>query len=116
MCYSIHVLDLRIGDVVFSTLNNQLLKKGVTTFLKNIAFGVKIHCIEPYENMGAKFVRAAGSYAIIISKNSYSAIVKLPSNELRKFHINSIATIGVVSSFQNNYKKFRKAGYYRLKG
>lgn len=117
MCYSIHVSNLRIGDVIFSTLNNKFLKKGVTTFLKNIPFGTKIHCIESYGNRGAQFVRSAGTYAVIISKGSHNAIVKLPSNELRKFHLNSIATVGVVSNFQTcYYRKFKKASYYRLKG
>jgi large subunit ribosomal protein L2 len=77
---------------------------------------LKINSIELSENKGAQFIRAAGSYATIISKFEKIVILKLKSGELRRVHSNCMATIGSISNFQYIYRNFRKAGFYRLKG
>jgi large subunit ribosomal protein L2 len=115
MSYIIATEGLLIGDCVFAK-ENIVLKSGNSTYLQQIPVGLKISSIELKENKGAQFIRAAGSYATIISKLENIVILKLKSGELRKIHSNCIATIGSVSNFQYIYRNFRKAGFYRLKG
>jgi large subunit ribosomal protein L2 len=84
--------------------------------LSSIPIGVRISSIELIPNRGAQFVRAAGTYATIITIYKDLCLLKLKSGEIRKFPSNCLATIGVVSNFQYMYRKFKKAGYYRHKG
>lgn len=117
MCYSIHIGNLGVGDLVYSTnLLSVDLKFGYSTFMKNIPVGVRINQLISSDNAGSQMVRSAGSFATIISKAKNIVIVKLPSNELRKFSEFNVATIGSISNFQFIYRVFGKAGYYRLKG
>lgn len=116
MCYSIHINNLLVGDLIYSTDNLVDFKLGYSTFMKNIPIGVRINQLELSMNAGSQMVRSAGLFATIISKIKNVVVVKLPSNELRKFSELSVATIGAVSNFQFIYRIFRKAGYYRLKG
>jgi len=115
MSYILSPEGLLIGDCVFAK-ENIVLKPGNSTYLQQIPIGLKINSIELVENKGAQFIRAAGSYATIISKFENTVILKLKSGELRKVYSNCIATIGSVSNFQYIYRNFKKAGFYRLKG
>ena len=115
MSYILAPEGLLIGDCIFAK-ENIVLKPGNSTFLYNIPIGLKINSIELIENKGSQLIRAAGSYATIISKFQNTVILKLKSGELRKIHSKCMATIGPVSNFQYIYRNFRKAGFYRLKG
>lgn len=115
MSYVIATEDLKIGDCVFSK-ENILIKSGNCTYLKVLPIGLKISLVELIPNKGAQFIRAAGTYATIISKLSEIVILKLKSGELRKVHSDCLATVGVISNFRYIYRNFRKAGFYRLKG
>ena len=115
MSYVIATEDLKIGDCVFSK-ENILIKSGNCTYLKALPIGLKISLVELIPNKGAQFIRAAGTYATIISKLSEIVILKLKSGELRKVHSDCLATVGVISNFRYIYRNFRKAGFYRLKG
>jgi len=115
MSYILAPDGLLLGDCIFAK-ENIVLKPGNSTYLQHIPIGLKINSIELSENKGAQFIRAAGSYATIISKFEKIVILKLKSGELRRVHSNCMATIGSISNFQYIYRNFRKAGFYRLKG
>jgi large subunit ribosomal protein L2 len=115
MTYTISNEGLQVGDFIVNGENLQL-KAGNTTSLNFIPVGLKINSLEIYPNAGAQFIRAAGSFATIISKFNKLGIIKLKSGEIRKVLLNCIATIGTVSNFQYMYRNFRKAGYFRIKG
>lgn len=115
MSYILSPENLLVGDCVFAK-ENIVLRVGNSTYLDQIPIGLRINSVELVANRGAQFIRAAGSYATIVSKFEKSVILKLKSGELRKFHSNCIATIGSVSNFQYIYRNFRKAGFYRMKG
>ena len=115
MSYILAPEGLLVGDCVFAK-ENIVLRPGNSTYLQQIPIGLKISSIELVENKGAQFIRAAGSYATIVSKFENVVILKLKSGELRKVYSNCIATIGSVSNFQYIYRNFKKAGFYRLKG
>jgi len=115
MCYILAPEGLLIGDCIFAK-ENIVLKPGNSTYLHKIPIGVRINSVELNENKGAQFIRAAGSYATIVSKFEDIIILKLKSGELRRVNSNCTATIGSISNFQYIYRNFRKAGFYRLKG
>ena len=52
---------------------------GNSTFLGNVELGKKIHHIEFNTNGGAKLVRASGTKALVVSRDTKSSLVKLPS-------------------------------------
>jgi large subunit ribosomal protein L2 len=115
MSYILAPEGLLIGDCIFAK-ENIVLKPGNSTYLHRIPIGVRINSVELNENKGAQFIRAAGSYATIVSKFEDITILKLKSGELRRVNSNCTATIGSISNFQYIYRNFRKAGFYRLKG
>lgn len=104
-----------MGDFVINS-EKTFIKPGNSTNLSAIPIGVRISSIELTPNKGGQFIRAAGTYATIVTTYKNFCILKLKSGEMRKFPSNCLATIGVVSNFQYMYKKFGKAGYYRRKG
>lgn len=115
MCYIIAPSDVSVGSRVLAK-HDVLFKPGNCTFLRNIPVGVKIHNVELNLNQGGQLCRAAGAFAVIISKLSDYVIVKLKSGEMRKLLNDCVATVGIVSNFEFIFRKFMKAGYYRLKG
>jgi large subunit ribosomal protein L2 len=115
MAYVLATEGLRVGDYIFSK-ESVVCKTGNSAYLSNLPIGLKISSIELIPNNGAQFIRAAGSYATIVSKFEKTIILKLKSGELRKIPFNCLATVGAVSNFQYIYRNFRKAGFYRLKG
>lgn len=115
MSYILAPEGLLIGDCVFAK-EDIVLKPGNSTYLEQIPIGLKISSVELTANKGAQLIRAAGSYATIVSKFENIVILKLKSGELRRVHSNCIATIGSISNFQYIYRNFKKAGFYRLKG
>lgn len=115
LSYIIATEGLRVGSSIISK-DSINLNSGNCSYLSSLPVSLKISCLEIYPNSGAQLARAAGSFAIIISKSKNYCLLKLKSGEIRKFHSNCIATIGVVSNFSYIYKNFKKAGYYRLKG
>lgn len=115
LSYIIAPENINVGYKIFAKEDINFIE-GNATFLKNIPVGIKIHNIELKFNKGAQLIRAAGSYATIISKLNDFVIIKLKSGEIRKIHGNCMATIGTVSNFTFGFRKFMKAGYYRLKG
>jgi large subunit ribosomal protein L2 len=115
MAYSLATEGISVGDFIINSEKN-IIKSGNSTLLCSIPVGVRISSIELIPNKGAQIIRSAGTYATIISTFKNFCILKLKSGEMRKFPSKCLATIGTVSNFQYMYRKFEKAGYYRLKG
>ena len=84
--------------------------------LRNIPTGSLIHNLELRPDGGAQIVRAAGLSAQLTSKDGKYAQVKLPSGEIRLFHLDTRATLGVVGNEQHKNIKLGKAGRARHLG
>jgi large subunit ribosomal protein L2 len=84
--------------------------------LKSIPVGSVIHAIELQPGKGAQIVRSAGNSAQLMAKEGDYAQVKLPSGEVRMFHVTCTASIGVVGNEQHQNIKIGKAGRNRKKG
>ena len=62
---------------------------------------------------GGQAVRAAGASAQLTAKEGDYAMVRMPSGEVRKFHLECMATLGVVGNEQHQNIKIGSAGRKR---
>lgn len=84
--------------------------------LSKIPVGTQIYAIEIHPGKGSQMVRSAGTKAQLMAKEGNYATVKLPSGEVRKFRLESEASIGVVGNLQHQNVKIGSAGRKRRKG
>jgi large subunit ribosomal protein L2 len=61
-------------------------------------------------------IRSAGNFAVLQSRESGYAQLKLPSGEIRLVPEGELASVGVISNSKHNTKKLRKAGQNRWRG
>lgn len=84
--------------------------------LSQIPVGTQIYAIEIQPGKGSQMVRSAGTKAQLMAKEGDYALVRLPSGEVRRFRIESYASIGVVGNVQHQNIKVGSAGRKRRKG
>ena len=84
--------------------------------LRDIPLGATIHNIEITAGRGGQAVRAAGASAQLTAKEGDYAMVRMPSGEVRKFHLECMATLGVVGNEQHQNIKIGSAGRKRHLG
>lgn len=114
--YVLAVEGLGTGDVVHAGPEVEIAA-GNTTFLRNIPEGTPVCNIEAQPGDGGKFVRASGTFGLIVSREEDKVLVQMPSGKLKWFHPNCRATIGVVAGGGRTDKPFVKAGkkYHKMK-
>lgn len=102
-------ITMKVGKEISSgtTAEAQI---GNTLPLKNIPEGTPIFNLELMPGDGGKLVRAAGSFAKIISKTDAGVTVELPSKKQKMFNCECRATIGVISGGGMHDKPYLKAG------
>ena len=106
---------LKVGDKVESGAESDI-KVGNALPIKNIPVGTMIHNIELKIGKGAQLARSAGSAVQLMAKENDYALLRLPSGELRKVHINCRATIGQVGNLEHENITIGKAGRNRWLG
>ncbi len=106
---------IQVGDTVVSGPGSEL-KVGNHLPLAEIPEGMEIHNIELYPGRGGQLVRAAGTAAVILSKEGKYAYVQLPSGEVRMILQKCMATIGRVSNVDHENVVLGKAGRSRWLG
>lgn len=106
---------LKVGDQVVSGPESDI-KVGNALPLKNIPVGTTIHNIELKIGKGAQMVRSAGASAQLMAKEGDYALLRMPSGELRKVHVNCRATIGEVGNLEHENITIGKAGRNRWLG
>jgi len=87
VCYEIGMFSyillsdnaLKVGEIFDGFVCLKKLNEGNSTFLYNVALGNKVHHLELYKGLGAQLVRAAGTKAILVSKDNFTCVVKMPS-------------------------------------
>ncbi len=92
------------------------IENGNRLALKNIPIGSVIHAIELTPGKGAQIVRSAGASAQLMAREDDYAQIRMPSGEVRRVHVNCMASLGVVSNVQHQNMKVGKAGRTRRKG
>jgi len=106
---------LKVGDVVFSGPEADI-KVGNALPLTKIPVGTQIHNIEMKIGKGGQLVRSAGASAQLMAKENDLALLRLPSGELRRVHVNCKATIGQVGNLEHENITIGKAGRSRWLG
>ena len=98
---------LEIGQRV--TVGGYNIDRGNTLPLGSIPEGTLVYNIESFPGDGGKFVRAAGTTAVIVSQAGRT-VVQLPSGQFKTLDPKCRATIGVVAGAGRGDKPFAKAG------
>ena len=82
-----------MGDLVMSGPTAEV-RVGNALALRAIPLGTQIHNIELKRGRGGQIVRSAGTSAQLMAKEGDYATVRLPSGEMRRVHLECMATIG----------------------
>ena len=113
--YIIAPNHLKVGDKIVSGADADI-KIGNCLPLKNIPVGTMVHNVEMKIGKGGQLGRSAGSSIQLMAKEGDHALLRLPSGELRKVHINCRATIGQVGNLEHENITIGKAGRSRWLG
>ena len=113
--YILAPLGLKVGDPIESGPEAPV-RIGNAIPLSRIPVGSTIHNIELTLGRGGQLVRSAGASAQLLAKEGDYAVVRMPSTELRRIHVNCQATIGQVGNIEHENESGGKAGRSRWLG
>ena len=113
--YILAPLELNVGDIVKSG-DDAEIKPGNALPLRSIPTGTLIHSIELQKGRGGQLVRGAGTAAQLMVKEGEYALVRLPSDEVRRIRTDCLATIGQVGNIDHQGINLGKAGRKRWMG
>ena len=106
---------LKAGDKVVSGERADI-KPGNAMPLKSIPVGTIIHNVELRPKKGGQLARAAGTFVQLVGRDIDYALIRLGSGEVRKVHLDCLATIGAVSNPDQQNIVIGKAGRSRWFG
>jgi large subunit ribosomal protein L2 len=106
---------LKVGQSVVAGEGADILP-GNCLPLKAIPAGTMVHNLELRPGKGGQMVRTAGAAAQLVAKEGDYAQVKLPSGEVRKVHVDCLATIGQIGNIDHKNVSIGKAGRTRWLG
>jgi len=113
--YILAPVELTVGDVIKAGEDVEI-KPGNALPLSSIPAGTLVHNIEFVPGKGGQVVHSAGAAAQILSKEGNYALLRLPSKELRKFHLKCWATVGQIGNIEHKNIILGKAGRKRWLG
>jgi len=113
--YILAPLGLKVGDSIMSGSGAEV-RVGNCLPIRNIPLGTQIHNIEMQVGRGGQLVRSAGESAQLMARDETYAQVRMPSGEVRRIHINCMATIGQVGNLDHENIRLGKAGRNRWLG
>ena len=106
---------LNVGEKIISADKTET-KTGNAMRLKNITIGSLVHNVELTPGKGGQIGRSAGVGLQLLAKESGFAHLKMPSGEVRKIVLDSLATIGVLGNEDMKQRVIGKAGRSRHMG
>ena len=95
--YMLAPLGLKVGDTVVAGPDAPI-RVGNALPLRNIPVGTQIHNIELRRGGGGQLVRSAGTSAQLMAKAEDYAQIRMPSGEVRRVHLDCMATLGQVGN------------------
>jgi len=113
--YILAPLGLNVGNIIKSGSDAEI-RPGNTLPLKLIPSGTQIHNIELQKGRGGQLARSAGAAAQLMAKEGEYALVRLPSNEVRRVRSDCLATIGQIGNIDHQNISLGKAGRNRWLG
>jgi len=106
---------VKVGERIQSGADAEI-KPGNALPLRNIPLGTNVHNVELFPGRNARVARSAGSFCQLMAKDCDYAQLRLPSGEVRKFHINCRAVVGQVGNLDHENISYGKAGRRRWLG
>jgi large subunit ribosomal protein L2 len=113
--YILWPVGLAVGQEVMSG-EQAPVNVGNAMPLRKLPLGTTIHNIELKIGKGGQMVRSAGASAQLMAREGSYALVRLPSSEVRKVHVDCYATIGQVGNVDHENISLGKAGRKRWLG
>ena len=107
--------SVTVGDVLTSG-DRVEPKPGNAMPLGNIPAGLEIHNIELQPGRGGQLVRSAGLGATLAAREGKTAVITLPSGEMRRVSSKCRATVGKVGNSDYQNVRWGKAGRIRHTG
>lgn len=106
------------GDIDEALLTSRMMQRGNCVPLSLLPVGSIIHNIGLHANGRGQLVKAAGTFARLLSKHPDlgKAIVRLSSGEHRYVSMKCQATLGIVSNKEHQATSWGKAGRSRHRG
>ncbi len=115
--YIIAPVGLKVGqEIVTSVAEPVDPNPGNAMPLKFIPLGLDVHCVEMQPGRGAQICRSAGCAAKLSNKEGEYATLVMPSGEIRRVHVECLATIGQVGNIDHQNRRLGKAGLTRHLG
>ena len=106
---------LQVGASVVAGPGSDIIT-GNAIPLRDIPTGTVIHAIELLPGKGAQVARSAGVSATLMAKEGAYGLVRMPSGEVRRIHLECRATIGTVGNADHENISIGKAGRSRWLG
>ncbi len=113
--YILAPLGIKVGDTVVAGPGAPI-RVGNALPLRNIPVGTQIHNIELRRGGGGQLARSAGSTVQLMGKAEDYAVLRLPSGEVRRVHLDCMATLGQVGNVDHENVVIGKAGRNRHRG
>lgn len=113
--YILAPVGLEVGAQVMSGPQAEI-SVGNALPLRVIPLGSVVHNIELWQGKGGQLCRSAGASAQLMAREEDRALLKLPSGEVRKVHVDCIATLGQVGNIEHENVTLGKAGRARWLG
>ena len=113
--YILAPIGLNVGDMIKAGPDADI-KPGDAMPMSLIPTGTMIHNIELKRGRGGQLVRSAGASAQLMAREGEYALVRLPSNEMRRIRSECFATIGQVGNVEHDSITLGKAGRQRWMG
>jgi large subunit ribosomal protein L2 len=113
--YILAPVGIKVGDTIMSGPEADV-RVGNALPLRVIPLGTTIHNIELQIGKGGVMVRSAGNAAQLVAKEGVYATIRLPSGEMRRVHVECMATVGQVGNEQHQNIRLGKAGRKRWLG
>lgn len=110
--YILAPVGLGVGDKVSAGPGSEP-KVGNALPLQEIPLGSTIHNVELQPGRGGQMARSAGAGVILNNREGDFALLKLPSGEIRRVHVNCYATMGQVGNVDHMNVSSGKAGRSR---
>ncbi len=113
--YIIAPVGLKVNDTVVAGPDAPI-RIGNALPLRNIPVGSEIHNVELRKGGGGQLARSAGSSIQLMGKAENTAVLRMPSGEVRRVHLDCMATLGQVGNVDHENVVIGKAGRNRHRG
>ncbi len=113
--YILQPVGLKVGMTILAGPEADILV-GNALPLENIPPGTLVHNVELRPGKGGQMGRAAGAEIRLVSKEGGTALLRLPSGEIRKVDTTCMATVGRVGNVDHGNVSLGKAGRKRWLG